>query len=115
MSVYRGRAEVVGTRPNRREGPIADIAENWHRCAMINNWLADMRTWAVCLAAYCIPCTSAVACMPSSERGIIFEHVPTGIDAPIIIEATISDRKEVGDAAGHQIVVMNARVDRVIK
>jgi hypothetical protein len=79
------------------------------------NWLADMRTWAVCLAAYCIACTSAVACTPSSERGIIFEHVPTNIDAPIIIEATISDRKEVGDAAGHQIVLMNARVDRVIK
>ena len=82
---------------------------------MINNWLADMRTWAVCLAAYSIACTSAVACTPSSERGIIFEHVPTDIDAPIIIQATISDRKEVGDAAGHQIVVMNARVDRVIK
>jgi hypothetical protein len=52
---------------------------------------------------------------PSFERGIIFEHVPTDIDAPIIIEATVSDRREVGDAAGHQIVVMNARVDRVIK
>ena len=82
---------------------------------MINNWLADMRTWAVCLAAYSIACTSAVACMPSSERGIIFEHVPTNIDAPIIIEATVSDTKQVGDAAGHQILVMNARVDRVIK
>jgi len=68
------------------------------------------------LAAYCIACTSAVACLgPSFERGIIFEHVPTDIDAPIIIEATVSDWKEVGDAAGHQIVAMNARVDRVIK
>jgi hypothetical protein len=83
---------------------------------MTKKSLADTRTWAVCLAAYCIACTSAVACLgPSFERGIIFEHVPTDIDAPIIIEATVSDWKEVGDAAGHQIVVMNARVDRVIK
>jgi len=29
----------------------------------MNNWLADMRTWAVCLTAYCAACTSAVACM----------------------------------------------------
>ena len=82
---------------------------------MINNSLADMRTLAVCLAAYCIACTTAVACVPSSERGIIFEHVPTDIDAPIVIEAAVSDMKQVGDAAGHQILVMNARVDRVIK
>jgi len=82
---------------------------------MINNSLADMRTWAVCLAAYCIACTTAVACVPSSERCIIFEHVPTDIDAPSVIEATVSDMKQVGDAAGHQIWVMNARVDRVIK
>jgi hypothetical protein len=83
---------------------------------MINNGLSDMRIWAVCLAAYCTACTSAVACMgPSYERGIMFEHVPTEIYVPIIIEATLSDRKEVGDAAGRQIVVMNARVDRVIK
>src|ERR1700730_2779222 len=82
---------------------------------MTNNWLADMRTWAVCLAAYCIACTSAVACMRSSERGIIFEHVPTNIDAPVVIEATIYDKTQVGDAAGNQMVLMNARVDRVIK
>jgi hypothetical protein len=83
---------------------------------MIKDRFANLLAWAVCAAAYCIACTSAVACMgPSVERGIIFEHVPTDIDAPIIIEATISDRREVGDAAGNQIVVMNARVDRVIK
>ncbi|TYL84514.1 hypothetical protein FXB40_44760 [Bradyrhizobium rifense] len=75
-----------------------------------------MRTWAVCLGAYYAACTGAVACMgPSFERGIIFEHVPTDIDAPIIVEATLSDRREVGDAAGNQIVVMNVHVDRVIK
>ena len=74
-----------------------------------------MRTWATCLAAYCIACTTAVACVPSSERGIIFEHVPTDIDAPLVIEATIYDETQVGDAVGNQMMVMNARVDRVIK
>jgi hypothetical protein len=72
-------------------------------------------TWGLCLAICWVACTSAVACTPSTERGILFEHVPTDIDAPVIIEATIYDRSEVGDAAGNQTVVMNARVDRVIK
>jgi hypothetical protein len=33
----------------------------------------------------------------------------------VIIEATLYDRSEVSDAAGQMMVVMNARVDRVIK
>jgi hypothetical protein len=74
-----------------------------------------MRVWGLSLAICGIACTSAVACMPSTERGIIFEHVPTDIDAPVIVEATIYDETQVGDAAGNQMVVMNARVDRVIK
>ena len=82
---------------------------------MINDWLTDMRTWALCLAVYCVACTSAVACMPATERGILFEHVPADIDAPVVIEATIYDKTQVGDAAGNQMVLMNARVDRVIK
>jgi hypothetical protein len=56
-----------------------------------------------------------VACNPSTERGILFEHVPIDIDAPVVIEATIYDETQVGDAAGNQMVLMNARVDRVIK
>jgi hypothetical protein len=67
------------------------------------------------LAAYCIACTNAVACTPSSERGIVFERVPTDIDAPVVIEVTIYDQTQVGDAARNQMVLMNARVDRVIK
>jgi hypothetical protein len=53
--------------------------------------------------------------MPATERGILFEHVPADIDAPVIIEAMIYDSSQVGDAAGNQMVVMNARVVRVIK
>lgn len=83
---------------------------------MVNNWLADMRTWAVSLAACCILCTSAFACLgPGFERGIIFEHVPTDIDTPVVIEATIYDETQMGDARGNQTIVMNARIDRVIR
>jgi hypothetical protein len=53
--------------------------------------------------------------MPSTDRSIFFEHVPTDINAPIIIEATIDDETQVGDAVGNQIMLMNARVDRVIR
>ena len=67
----------------------------------------------LCFAICCMAGTSAVACMPATERGILFEHVPTDIDAPVIIEATIYDSSQVGDGAGHQMVVMNAGVDRV--
>ena len=76
---------------------------------------STLSIWALCLAICCVACTPAVACRPSTERGIIFEHVPADIDAPVIIEATLYDRSEVSDAAGQMMVVMNARVDRVIK
>jgi hypothetical protein len=66
------------------------------------------------LAVSFVACTSAVACTPASERGILFEHVPTDIDAPVVIEATIYDITQVGDADGNQMKLMNARVDRVI-
>ncbi len=68
------------------------------------------------VAICCLASTSAVGCIPATERGIFFEHVPTDIDAPVIIEATIyGDGSQVGDVAGNQMIIMNARVDRVIK
>ncbi|MCP3445816.1 hypothetical protein [Bradyrhizobium sp. CCGUVB14] len=75
---------------------------------MISNGLTDMRTWAVCLIAYCVACTNAVACFGTVEYrgGILFEHVPIDIDAPIVIEATIYE------VSGNEL---RARVDRVIK
>ena len=72
--------------------------------------------WGYCLAVCCLASTSAVACLPATERGIFFEHVPANIDAPVIIEATIyGDGSQVGDVAGNQMIIINARVDRVIK
>ncbi|MBR0691700.1 hypothetical protein [Bradyrhizobium lablabi] len=90
---------------------------------MINNWLANMRTWAVCLIAYCAACTSAVACVlpgtPASSKGILFEHVPTDIDAPVIVEATIYNATDnvsfAYDRTFVPVTLMKARVDRVIK
>jgi hypothetical protein len=88
---------------------------------MIKNWLADLRTWAVCFA-YCAACTSAVACSmpgtPASLIGILFEHVPTDIHAPVVIEATIYDATDVSyahDSTFSTITLTKARVDRVIK
>jgi hypothetical protein len=75
-----------------------------------------LRMWGYCLAVCCLASTSAVACLPATERGIFFEHVPANIDAPVIIEATIyGDGSQVGDVAGNQMIIINARVDRVIK
>ena len=90
---------------------------------MINKWLAYTRSWAVCTIACCAACTSAVACAlpgtPASLRGILFEHVPTDIYAPVVIEATIDDATDnVSFAYGGTFVpatLMKARVDRVIK
>lgn len=83
---------------------------------MITEWLTDLRKWTLGVGVYCIACTSAVACITqSSERGILFENVPTDIDAPVVIEATIYDITQVGDVRGLQMKLMNARVDRVIK
>jgi len=75
---------------------------------MISNGLPNMRTWAICLMAYCIASTSAVACFGTVKykTGIFFERVPTDIDAPIVIEATVY-----GDNGNE----LRARVDRVIK
>ena len=74
------------------------------------------RTWGLCLAICCLASTSAIACSPASERGIFFENVPTDIVAPVIIEATIyGDGSQVGDVACNQMIILDARIDRVIK
>jgi len=101
--------------------PVADIADNWHRRTMINNRLADILTWAVWLIAYCAACSSAVACtLPGTPAsGIFFEHVPTDIYAPVVIEATIYDATDnvsyAHDRTFVPVTLMKARVDRVIK
>jgi hypothetical protein len=88
----------------------------------MNNWLADIRTWAVCLTAFCAACTSAVACtVPGAapQTSIFFEQVPTEIETtPVIIEATVYSATlgSYADAGTFPTgTLMKARVDRVIK
>jgi hypothetical protein len=51
--------------------------------------------------------------------GILFEHVPTDTDAPVVIEATIYDATDnvslARDGIFPSVTLMNARVERVIK
>jgi hypothetical protein len=84
---------------------------------MTNDRLANMRTWALCLAVYCIACTNAVACViPGTGSSILFEQVPTDIRfySSEIIEATVYDSTRV-EHAGRQMSLLTAHVDRVIK
>ena len=78
-----------------------------------------LRAWVLTIAAGCCSCSPALACPgPSSERTIIFNHIPTDVDAPVIAEVTIIDMKPVdlqdpSNLSG--MAVMNARVENVIK
>jgi hypothetical protein len=82
---------------------------------MFNELPAQIRTWSLSLAIYCMACTGATACAILVGRSIMFEQVPADLDASEIIEATIYDRTQVSDARGLQGELLNARVDRVIK
>jgi hypothetical protein len=75
--------------------------------------------WGLTVAVGCCSCIPALACPgPSFERTIIFNHIPTDIDAPVIAEVTIIDMKpadihDLSNLTG--MAVMNARVESVIK
>jgi hypothetical protein len=88
------------------------------RIDRVLRWKPNMlRAWGLGLAAGCFACTQALACMPSSERSIIFERVPADLYASVIVEVTIDDREPdvIDPSNGGQMAVMNARIDRVIK
>jgi hypothetical protein len=88
---------------------------------MINVRLAHLRIWSTLLAFYCAACSSAAACtiygtgFPSNS--IMFQHVPTDIRyySSNIVEATISGYSRVGGSPGGPVVLVDARIDRVIK
>jgi hypothetical protein len=54
---------------------------------------ATLGAWSVCLTVVSLACTQALACSPPGERFIIYEHVPTDLDAPVIVEVTIENRQ----------------------
>lgn len=90
---------------------------------MIGDQRANMRTWktaalcALCLIFSCPVFDWAKACaVASSQRGVLFDHVPEDIDSPVIVEVTIVSREADIDSPDHTpLAVMNARVERVVR
>jgi len=80
---------------------------------------ATLLAWSLRFAVVSFAFTQALACPgPSLERTIIFNHVPTDVDAPVIAEVTIIDMtpdlRDRWTFTG-SMAVMNARVENVIK
>jgi hypothetical protein len=80
---------------------------------------STLLAWGLRSAVVSFACTQALACIgPSSERTIIFNHVPTDIDASVIAEVTIIDMtpdlRDRWTFTG-SMAVMNARVESVTK
>ncbi|KJC40283.1 hypothetical protein [Bradyrhizobium sp. LTSP857] len=51
-----------------------------------------------------------------SQRGVLFDHIPEGVVAPVIVEVTIISREPDTSAPDNTpLAVMNARVERVVK
>lgn len=76
-----------------------------------------VRALAISLIFVCIACADVFACRGEPyERTIIFDEVPTGIDAPVAVEATIIDKSDVIDrTTGVGWIVMNAQINKVIR
>jgi hypothetical protein len=75
------------------------------------------RLCALCLIVGCLVFDQAEACLvASSQSGVLFDHIPEGIDAPVIVEVTIVSRGADISSPDHtRLVVMNARVERVVR
>jgi hypothetical protein len=90
------------------------------RIGRVLRWkTSTLLAWGLRSAVVSFACTQALACIgPSSERTIIFNHVPTDIDASVIAEVTIIDMtpdlRDRWTFTG-SMAVMNARVESVIK
>ncbi len=70
--------------------------------------------WVLSIAAGCCSCSPAVGCPgPSFEQTIIFNHVPTDVDAQVIAEVTIVDIMPENLRPG--TTVLDAQVENVIK
>jgi hypothetical protein len=72
---------------------------------------------ALCLIVGCLVFDRAGACtLLSTGTGILFDHIPDGIYAPVIAEVTIvSEEAEISLPNNARLAVMNARVERVIR
>jgi hypothetical protein len=90
------------------------------RVDRVLRWKTSMlRILRLGVAVGCCSCIQALACPgPSFERTIIFNHVPTDVDASVIAEVTIIDMKpeDLQDPSNSTgMAVMNVQVENVIK
>lgn len=84
----------------------------------VAGWSSNVaRACALGVLICCVACTEGRACLgPTLEQTIIFDDVPTSIDAPVIAEVTITDVSEAIDPSnGWVSAVMSARVEKVIR
>ena len=71
---------------------------------------------SLCLIAFCLASGSAKACLLlSSQVGILFDHIPD-VEVPVIAEVTVINREPNAMLLdGSALVVLNVRVEKVIK
>jgi hypothetical protein len=78
--------------------------------------LSALRPLTVALVLGCFASAEAPACPGTyAESTIIFDDIPTSLDAPVVVEATINDISRITDPSGMALAVMHARIDKVIK
>ncbi|MGJ5142180.1 hypothetical protein ACQR1V_29635 [Bradyrhizobium oligotrophicum] len=82
-----------------------------------------MRTWkmtgfgAVYLIAGCLLFDRAEACaVASAQTGVLFDHIPEEVDAPVIVEVTIVGiEADISSQKYGRLAVMDARVEGVVR
>jgi hypothetical protein len=90
------------------------------RMNRVSRWKPSMlRASGFCFAIGHLACIQALACPgPSFQQTIIFNHVPTDVDAQVIAEVTIIDMtpdlRDLYTFTGTTVVI-NAQVENVIK
>jgi hypothetical protein len=78
--------------------------------------LSGLRPLTVALVLVCCASVEAPACPGTyAESTIIFDDIPTSLDAPVVVEVTINDISRITDPSGMALAVMHARIDKVIK
>src|SRR5262249_4860853 len=82
----------------------------------VSGWKAT-RLSALSLIVACLVFDRAEACLlSSSQSGVLFDHIPEGIDAPVSVEVTIVSREADISSPNHTpLAMMNARVERVVR
>ncbi|MGJ4949093.1 hypothetical protein [Bradyrhizobium sp. HKCCYLS20291] len=72
---------------------------------------------ALYLIAGCFLFDRAEACaVASAQTGVLFDHIPEEVDAPVIVEVTIVGiEADISSQRYGRLAVMDARVERVVK